>query len=244
MGYLIPNEFFDNLLSTIGFIIDKDDYTNIYNNITNISRENLINIIGIIRNNKYKFKSISKLELYNKIIDGLYDNMKIFQINLANKNYYNKNYDYIHTNIKTNNDLIDSMYLKYIIENIPGLQVLIDVVNNKSNIYQLQIIPNEDIEFTDTYNKFMISSISLMLRVFSYYYDKPKRIIVSITIFDYIFRNFNFVKNNQKFAKVVVDKMKEFLNINLEDINQVLKKYYDNENALVIWSTYIENIIK
>ena len=56
--------------------------------------------------------------------------------------------------------------------------------------------------------------------------------------------NSNFVKNNQKFAKVVVDKMKEFLNINLEDINQVLKKYYDNENALVIWSTYIENIIK
>jgi hypothetical protein len=243
MGYLIPNEFFDKLLSTIGFIIDKDDYTNINNNIINISRENLINIIGIIRNNKYKFKSVSKLKLYNKIIDGLYDNMKTYQINLANKNYYNKNYDYIHTNIKTNNNLIDSMYLKYIIENIPGLQVLIDVENNKSNIYQLQIIPNEDIEFTEQYNKFMISSIGLMIRVFNYY-DKYKRIIISLTIFDYIFRNFNFVKNNKKFAKVVVDKMKEFLNINLEDINQVLKKYYDNENALIIWSTYIENIIK
>lgn len=243
MGYMILNEFFDNLLSRISFIIDKNDYTDINNNIINISRENLINIIGIIRNNKYKFKSINKLELYNKIINGLYDNMKIFQINLANKNYYNKNYDYIHTNIKTNNNLIDSMYLKYIIENIPGLQVLIDVENNKSNIYQLQIIPNEDIEFTEQYNKFMISSISLMIRVFSDY-DKFKRIIISLTIFDYIFRNFNFIKNNPKFAKAVVGKMKEFLNINLEDINQVLKKYYDNENALVIWSTYIENIIK
>lgn len=244
MGYLIPNEFFDKLLSTIGFIIDKDDYTNINNNIINISRENLINIIGIIRNNKYKFKSVNKLELYNKIIDELYDNIKIFQINLANKNYYNNNYDYIHTNIKTNNNLIDSMYLKYIIENIPGLQVLVDVQNNKSNIveYKLQIIPNEDIEFNEQYNKFMISSIGLMIRVFNDY-DKYKRIIISISIFDYIFRNFNFVKNNKKFAKVVVDKMKEFLNINLEDINQILKKYYDNENALVIWSTYIENII-
>ena len=76
MGYIIPNEFFDNLLSRISFIIDKNDYTDINNNIINISRENLINIIGIIRNNKYKFKSANKLELYNKIIDGLYDNMK------------------------------------------------------------------------------------------------------------------------------------------------------------------------
>ena len=82
-----------------------------------------------------------------------------------------------------------------------------------------------------------------MLRVFGYYYDKYKRIIISISIFDYIFRNFNFIKNNPKFGKAVFDKMKEFLNLNLEDINQVLKKYYDNENALVIWSTYIENII-
>ena len=245
MGYIIPNEFFDNLLSRISFIIDKNDYTDINNNIINISRENLINIIGIIRNNKYKFKSANKLELYNKIIDGLYDNMKTYQINLANKNYYNNNYDYIHTNIKTNNNLIDSIYLKYIIENIPGLQVLVDVVRNKPIIleYKLQIIPNEDIEFTVPYNKFMISSISLMIRVFNDY-DKYKRIIISITIFDYIFRNFNFVKNNKKFAKVIVDKIKEFLNLNLEDINQVLKKYYDNENALVIWSTYIENIIK
>ena len=186
---------------------------------------------------------MSKLELYNKIIDGLYDNMKIYQIKISNMNYYKSNYELVHTNIKTNNDLTNSKYLDCIIENIPGLEVLVNVLNNKTNIYQLQIIPNEDTEFTEPYNKFMISSISLMLRVFGYYYDKYKRIIISISIFDYIFRNFNFIKNNKKFAKVVVDKMKEFLNLNLEDINQVLKKYYDNENALIIWTTYIENII-
>ena len=51
-------------------------------------------------------------------------------------------------------------------------------------------------------------------------------------------------QNNPKIPGTLVDKMKEFLNINLEDINQVLNKYYDNENALVIWTTSIENIIK
>ena len=245
MGYLIQNEFLDNLLSKIGSIIDKEDYVNINKNITNISRENLINIIGILRNNKYKFKSVSKFELYNKIIDGLYFNIKKYKINISNIDYYKSNYELVHLDIKTNNDLTNSIYLNCIIENIHGLEVLVKVLNNKTNIleYKLQIIPNEDIEFTEPYNKFMISSISLLLRIFAYY-DKLKRIIILITIFDYIFRNYNFIKNNKKFAKTVVDKMNEFIKLNLEDIIPILKKYYDNENALIIWSTYIENIIK
>ena len=243
MGYLIHDEFLDNLLSKIGSIIDKEDCVDINKNITNISRENIINIIGIIRNNKYKFKSVSKLELYNKIIDGLYVNISAYKVNISNVNYYKSKYESIHSDIKTNNDLTNSIYLNCLIENIPGLEVLVNIINNKVNIYQLQIIPNEDIEFTESYNKFMISSISLLLRIFAYY-DKLKRIIVSITIFDYIFRNFNFIKNNKKFAKAVVDKMNEFIKLNLEDIIPILKKYYDNENALVIWTTHIENIIK
>jgi hypothetical protein len=244
MGYLIPNEFLDNLLFKIGSLIDKEDYVDINKNITNISRENLINIIGIIRNNKYKFKSASKLELYNKIIDGLYNNISIYKVNTSNINYYKSNYETIHSNIKTSDDLVKSIYLNCIIENIPGLQVLIDILNNKTNIeqnqFKLQIIPNEDIEFTQPYNKFMISSLNLMMQIFIHF-DKLKRIIISITLFDYIFRNFNFVKNNKKFGKAVVDKLKEFINLNLDDIIPILKKYYNNENALIIWTTYVEN---
>lgn len=244
MGYLIQNNFLDNLLSRIGSIIDKEDSIDINKNITNISRENLINIIGIIRNNKYKFKSASKLELYNKIIDGLYNNISIYKINISNINYYKSNYETINSDIKTSDDLVKSIYLNCIIENIPGLQVLIDILNNKTNIeqnqFKLQIIPNEDIEFTQPYNKFMISSLNLMMRIFIHF-DKLKRIIISITLFDYIFRNFNFVKNNKKFGKAVVDKLKEFINLNLDDIIPILKKYYNNENALIIWTTYVEN---
>ena len=66
------NNNFKNLIEKITPIITPNDLELINKYIKNISRDNLINIIGVIRTNKYNFNNLSQSNLYNKIIDELY----------------------------------------------------------------------------------------------------------------------------------------------------------------------------
>ena len=74
-----------------------------------IKRENFIKIIEIIRNNKYIFKSLGYLDLYNKLLKKLYCEIECL-ININNK-FYQENYFSLHQQINSIEKLNNSIYL-------------------------------------------------------------------------------------------------------------------------------------
>jgi hypothetical protein len=113
-----------------------------------IKRENFIKIIEIIRNNKYIFKSLGYLDLYNKLLKKLYCEIECL-ININNK-FYQENYFSIHQQINSIEKLNNSIYLEDIIGNIPGLEILIYHYNNCKNYHQIDLNDNILIEIADT----------------------------------------------------------------------------------------------
>jgi hypothetical protein len=225
-----------------------------------IKRENFIKIIEIIRNNKYIFKSLGYLDLYNKLLKKLYCEIECL-ININSK-FYEENYFSIHQQINSFKKLNNSIYLEDIIENIPGLEILIYHYNNCKNYYQIDLNDNILIEkyklqktpvFDLDYEKSnvgMISCINLLLKIFSeLHWSVVLQKIMYIIIFDFIFRNFYFVKENKKFVQVIKDKIEEF-NIQEEkclikekSFKTILLKYYDDIHIMNKWMKILDKHI-
>jgi len=225
-----------------------------------IKRENFIKIIEIIRNNKYIYKSLGYLNLYNKLLKKLYYEIE-YLINI-NSEFYQENYFSIHQQINSIEKLNNSIYLEDIIRNIPGLEILIYHYNNCKNYYQIDINDNILIEkyklqktpvFDLDYEKSnvcMISCINLLLKIFNgLHWSIVLQKIMSIIIYDYIFRNFYFVKKNKKFVLIIKDKIEEF-NIQEEtclikekSFKLILLKYYDDIHIMNKWMKILDKHI-
>lgn len=216
-----------------------------------IQRYNLIKIIEIIRNNKYIFKSLGHVKLYNKLLKEFYSILET--LIKINSEHYQENYYFIHKNINTIEKLNISIYLEDIIENIPGLEILIYHYNNSKSYhtidlnddvliekYKLQKTPVLKPEYKD--NITIISYISFLLNIFnSSYWSAILQKIISIIIFDFMCRHFYFLEQNEEFALTVKKKVEEFYIkekkclIKEKSFKTILFKYYDDINIMDHW---------
>lgn len=223
------------------------DYKN-----TRIERKkNLIKIIEIIRINKFLFKLSDVLELYNNLLKYLYKKLD-YLIDIRSK-YYKENYKEINSTINSIDKLNKSEYVEYILENINGLEILLWYYNNIEFEFLNEPIPKKyelkQIPMLDFTNKkddqIIISSIKLLLGLFTDLLSKQIKRIMVIIIFDYIFRNFYFLENNLKFAITVKNKLEELYKIDedQENFKNILNTYYNDINSMDIWINYLNNYL-
>ncbi len=275
-----------HLLTDISYIVGKNDYNLIENYKNSISRENIINIIELIRNNKYKFKINKNIFLYNKIIRELHNSIQFYSIpkiepllqvkeeekvvvkdeeknvlvkkkvvikkeekevvikeeKLTEEEIYNfKNEGIVIDDIETINDLVKSRYLNLFLEEVPELEVIVSLHND--NKYESKYVLVSEPCFNVDKDKTIIINIVRMFLKLVENEKKPNKVLLIITQFNYLFRNYQFITEHKKFAQTFLNKITEFINEDYDKITDKLKLYYDKVNFLEIWKQHLEKLV-
>jgi len=292
MQYLIRGEIiqyesnyynnFQNLIERITPIITHNDLEIIREYIKNISRNNLINIIGVIRNNKYNFNLLNQTNLYNKIIDELYKELNVkynkiekqiekkiekqttnqtdnkiekaevkVEEKKPNKNF-NDCYDNIFDSINNLEDMEKPEYKNYVLENMYGLKMLLQINEYKKNNCDNLIVPKPYYELQtepvltpidDDKKVFIISFVKFLLKILENIIGRENKVICVLTIYDFMFRNYNFLIKNKKFAKTFYNKILEMIVTDSDIFVDMSMKYYNKPNIVFIWRDHIKNLI-
>lgn len=280
------NNNFNNFIEKITPIITSNDLEIIQGYIKNISRSNLINIIGIIRNNKYNFNSLNQTNLYNKIIDELYKELNwrynkiekqleppTNQTNQTNKvenkaevkaeaevkveeRKPNKDfkdcYDEIFDSINNLEDMEKPEYKNYVLENMYGLKMLLQVNEYKKNNCDNSIAPKPYYElvlepvfsiYNEDKKKFIISFVKFLLKIIENISGRENKTIGVLTIYDFMFRNYDFLTNHRSFAKTFYNKIIEMIVTDSDIFVDMSMKYYNKPNIVFIWRDHIKNLI-
>jgi hypothetical protein len=81
--------------------------------------------------------------------------------------------------------------------------------------------------------------IKFLLSFHEKLYRKRNKIINVMCIYHYIFKNFKFLEDNERFKKIVCNKLHDFSNETLEEIN--LADFGVEENPFNIWLSHLKN---
>lgn len=222
---------------------------------------NLINTINLIKKNKKSFES----DDYIKIITNLYN--EISEKNSSKQNSLEKNLDFgkLETDIKNiqiENFSVDKHLILFEeiiscfnfdsilkIKNIDKLTIinpLFELLYVELNL--ISIIPDKKYQIqTDPiiglYEKeYIVNLIKASLNICNKVSGYKIRAILSIIIFDIIFRNFQFVLDHNAFLIVVKNKLDEFKKKEIEKINEVCLKYDLDKDIIDKWSEIIDGI--
>lgn len=230
-----------------------------------MSKLNLINCIEISRQNKNNFNNTND---YNKILELLYQEIENkcidsnlhkndlneiikFNINFDDSDdyideneIYNDNYDDIlNLNyIYSLNEFLNYKYKKILILKYPLLNIIYKENNKKyyKNIkYSLQINPI----FGEYSKQKLINNVKFLLKLCDCIQYKKYKIVVCLVIFDYIFKNFNFVIEHLKFKETFENKLKEFYDFNhFNDVKTLLIEYNLDETIFEQWSEILNSV--
>lgn len=216
-----------NLLETINilkrnkrYFASNDDYLKILTNLYNeISHKNLLNM-------NIEIKELDGLEDINLDDFGMEEKEKIFNEILKSFNFESI------LKIKNINKfvLINSLFELLFVENN-----LIELDQNKK--YHVQIEPIFGI-----YDKQdIVNIIKVLLKMCESAVGYKNKALISIIIFDVIFKNFQFIIDNKKFGKTVKNKLDEFKKDN-DKIIEVCEKYNLEKNILEKWLEVMDGI--
>jgi hypothetical protein len=256
------NNSFNNLIEKITTIVTPNDLEVIQGYIKNISRDNMINIIGIIRTNKYNFNSLNQKNLYNKIIDELYKQLdykfnkiekKVEQLtNKFENKDFNDCYDGIFNLINNMGDIQKPEFKNHVLEKMYGLRMLIQINDYKKNNSDDSIVPKPYYELEsepiqtpieETKKPFIFSFIRFILKINENIIGKENKVICVMTLYDFVFRNYDFLIKNYKFAVSVYNKIIELIRDNSNIIVDISMEYYNKPNIIFIWRDHIKNLI-
>ncbi len=220
----------ENICLLIEPFIDTDTYLIIEEKLQEKTRKNIIEKINILNTQKNNFRKKNELDKYNQTITNLY---KILENTKLNNNLEN-----IIEKIKDYNQFIklDKEEKEIILENLPILNYCIN--KDTKEKYKIQLEP---IVVQNHEQKKVINIIKFLLGIIDTA-STTEKIFISLTIYDYIFRNFSLVESNLKFAKVCYQKLIEFIDYSIYDkIKSTIKKVGYDENTFEIWKSVFEN---
>ncbi len=220
----------ENICLLIEPFIDTDTYLIIEEKLQEKTRKNIIEIINILNTQKNNFRKKNELDKYNQTITNLY---KILENTKLNNNLEN-----IIEKIKDYNQFIklDKEEKEIILENLPILNYCIN--KDTKEKYKIQLEP---IVVQNHEQKKVINIIKFLLGIIDTA-STTEKIFISLTIYDYIFRNFSLVESNLKFAKACYQKLIEFIDYSIYDkIKSTIKKVGYDENTFEIWKSVFEN---
>jgi hypothetical protein len=231
-----------NLFVNNQYCFDNEIYSLIIQKLNLNLKSEIIDIIDIVTKNKYKFRESNNLENYNLIINRLvsvlekhHDNEKIIYIPKLEKNFYE-----VIESINEFYDLKNSPYLNVVIEKLPLLKACFDNIKKMIDCkLQLEPIINNNYDKNN-----VIKVVKFLLSIFSSSTGKINKLYICITIFDFIFRNFNIVKQHKPFALVLKNKLIELLNDNKHDIKDILFQNNLEENTFEIWNNIMNENVK
>lgn len=216
---------------------------------------NLLESINILKKNKRYFVSNDD---YLKILTNLYN--EISQKNLSNSNEKLKELDSF-DNIGLENfnkdeknkifeDILSSFNFESIfkINNINKLVLI-------NPLFELLFVENKLIELDsakkyhiqteplfDQYNKqYIVDIIKILLKICGSSYGYRNKILVSIIIYDILFKNFQFIIDNKKFAITVKNKLIEFKKDTYK-FDEICDSYNLEKNILNKWSEILDGI--
>lgn len=202
------------------YFVNQNDYTkillNLYNEISNNIKQCSIEEKIFVENLEKEFNSI---QITNIITNKEYNDLLY---NIQKKDYFPdilkiKNF----TKLSTKYELFDLLYA----EN--------NLILLSKKKYDIQIKP-----ILIDYNKLeVIDFIKMILYLCEKANGYKNKVIISIILFDFIFRNFKFVKDNHKFGITVKNKLEEYLNNNgdIDKINYVIKEYNLEKDLINRW---------
>ncbi len=221
-----------NICYQIKPYVDKNSFLIIDENLKNITRKKLVEIIKIINCQKDNFRITNNLDKYYKIITILYKGLESLELS-------SYNIEDIVMDIHNLSEL-DNLHNKkkqIILEYLPILNYCF--TKNIGYKYTLQIEPIVS-ENNKTYRDLYV--IKFLLRLMDDSLSFINSVYVSLAIYDYIFRNFSIVENNNKFAKVCYEKLIEFINYGYKYIKmkETIKEIGYDENTFEIWKSVFE----
>ena len=216
---------------------------------------NLIESINLLRKNK---KNFVNNEDYLKILTNLYN--EISQKNLSNSDIKLKELDGFNdigledfTKDEKNkifDDILSSFNFESIlkIKNINKLVII-------NPLFELLFVENKLIElnankkyyiqtepiFTPYNKKIIVDIIKVLLKICDYAIGCRNKIIISIIIFDTLFKNFKFIIDHIDFAITVKNKLIEFKK-DSDKFNELNDSYNLEKNILDKWCELIDGI--
>ncbi len=230
-----------NLIVNNQHCFNEDVYTVIIQKLNINTADEIFDVINILTENKHIFREKDNLTNYNLIIRRLIstvETLKEEKTVLKEKTVIKPSFYALITEFNNFNELEFCKNRDVVLEKLPLLKNCFypEFMGDKNSIQLTPIVPNE-------YNKIeTVAVIKFLLKIIDSTIKKNK-IFISLTIFDYIFRNYNIVKEHQKFAKTVYDKIEEFLsdpNTKTSIKNELTPKGYD-ENVFEIWKEVLKN---
>jgi hypothetical protein len=216
---------------------------------------NLLETINILKRNKRYFASIDD---YLKILTNLYN--EISQKNLMNVDIGIKELDGLDDIVledfsndekdKIFDEILKSFNFESIlkIKNINKLVLinsLFELLFIEINLIELD--PNKKYHIQtepifEIYNKQdVVNIIKILLKMCYSVVGIKKKVLISIILFDTIFKNFQLTIDNQKFGETVKTKLDEFKKEN-DVFNEVCEKYNLEKNILDKWCEIMNGI--
>ncbi len=216
-------------------IFERSDYLEIIDKLTLNKRSNIVEVIKIISKNKDKFREANLLDRYNKILTNLFKLLENTKPELELVSV-EKLLEMI-GQIKNFKDLFQNPNKSSILQHFPLLKYCFG--ESKDNKYQIQIAPI-------TGKNYKLSDVVLVIKFFLKIMDdsgtKKNRIFISLSIYDFIFRNFKLIETNKKFAITCYKKLLEFISDeNLyEYMKSILDEYGYDINTYELWKNVFE----
>lgn len=223
---------------------------------------NLIETIEIVKKNKKCFNS---QEDYLKIITNLYNEISeknLLKSNLNKEPKFNEEIlEEMNDNLKLSNYNKDEEKILFnkILETFTFIDILkiknFDKLSLNNQLFDLFFIENELMKFNpdinyhiqteliiDKYDKeYLMKFIKVLLYLCEKAYGTNNKTLIVIIIYDTLFKNFQFVLDNNNFALTVKNKLKE-LELQKDYFNQIIEKYKFEKNFLEKWIEIFENI--
>lgn len=224
---------------------EEDIYSLIIQKLNLNLKSEIIDVIDILTKNKHKFRELNNIDSYNLIMKRLIyalENYEVDKVNNKSKSIL-EIYDIV-SKIDSFSKLKTDENLDLIIKNFPLLAYCFE--DKKYLIefkYEIQMEPII-LESFDK-NK-VISVIKFLLAINGDSGKKKNKTFVVLTIFDYIYRNFNIVVEHQKFAKTVYNKLNEII-VDDEDSgdvkNYLISEGYDPD-TFINWKNSLDKYIQ
>ena len=242
--------------------VNKDDYYQIVEGIKKKNKIDMINTIELFRKYKRFFTNQEEyFQIMNNLYLEL-SNLNINLNNQTDTNLNNQTDTNLNNQInipdikliKINNildmdeqifmynELTKSTNLIYILDslkvnNVSELNPQYDLLFDQYNIIELnptiQYNLQDEPVINPNYNKLLIvSKIKLLLHLCEMVTGYKNKVIVSLIIFDELFKNYRFVIEHQNFKITVKNKITEFKTQDNDKVNEILIKYNLDINIL------------
>jgi hypothetical protein len=143
-------------------------------------------------------------------------------------------------------------YKNYVLENMYGMKMLLQINDYKKNNCDDSIVPKPYYELEsepvqtpidDNKKKFIISFIRFILKINENICGKENKVICVMTLYDFVFRNYDFLIKNNKFAQTVYNKIIELIVTETDNFTDMSLKYYNKPNIVFIWRDILKNLI-